>query len=714
MSDIQTQLDTLSPDQRKLLELLLKKRAAQEASSHVVDTTEAPPPDERSIPRRTGSDPAPLSFGQQRLWLLDQFQPGSAFYNMPLVMKLDGPLNIAVLERSLNEIVRRHELLRTTFRSLNDSPVQIVAPELRLTLARQDVIECPADEREAEALRRIIAEGQRPFDLAAGPLLRGLLLRLDEQRHMLALTLHHIIFDGWSMGVILREIIALYGAFSAGKPSPLPELPIQYGDYAAWQRQRLQGELLERQLAYWKNELGGKVVALNLPTDRPRPTVPSFTANGAKQHLHLSRQLATALQALSKQEGATLFMTLLAAFQTLLHRYSSQPSILVGSPIANRNQDELEGMIGFFNNMLVLHGDLSGAPSFRELLRRVRATTLRAYDHQELPFERLVEEFQPSQNSSRSPLFQVMFALQNAPRPAMKQGDTTMQALNVDLGTARFDLSLSVRENEAGLVATMLYNTDLFDAATVERMLAHYQTLLESLPTSAGQPITALPMLPAGEAHQLLAWSEEAQIYLLDAHMQLAPIGVPGDLYISDTGLEAAAPVGLERDPARAVAHPFSPAPEARLYKTDRRARYRADGTMDILTAAGETQTQRREARPFVAPRTPVEEEIALIWTTILGQERIGVHDDFFELGGHSLSAARLLSRVRELFRVDLPMRRLFEATTVAAMAELIIASEPRPGQTEKIARALNRLRSASPEEKRQLLEQKRQERGLA
>lgn len=708
MNDMQSQFATLSPEQRRLLELLAHKQATQA-------TEETSPTDSRSIPLRSGSGLAPLSFGQQRLWLLDQFQPGSIFYNMPQVMQLEGPLDTQALELSLDQILRRHEILRTTFANVDGEPAQVVAPELHLALERTSVEDQPAAERETAALQLVIAAAQQPFDLARGPLVRGLLVRLGEQSHILALTLHHIVFDGWSMGILLREIAALYQSFVTGATAPLdPEgtpLPIQYADYAAWQRERLQGERLERQLAFWKEELDGKVAALDLPTDRPRATGPSFTANGAKLPLHIPRPLTDALTELSKQEGGTLFMALLAAFQTLLHRYSGQQNILVGSPIANRNQDELEGMIGFFNNMLVLHGDMRSDPTFRELIGRVRTTTLRAYEHQELPFERLVEEFQPSQNMSRSPLFQVMFALQNAPLPVLRQGGLTLRAINVDLGTARFDLSLSIRESEQGLSATLLYNTDLFDAETITRMLEHYHTLLQSTVANPDQRISTLPILTEAERQQLLAWSSESQIYLLDGKLQLAPIGVPGDVYIGDTDLPGASVAGAERDPARAVPHPFRHDPEARLYKTDRRARYRADGTLDILTGATAEAASAAKAAPFVAPRTPIEEELAVIWQSVLGHERIGVYDDFFHLGGHSLSAGRLITRVRETFKVELPMRSLFEATTVAAMAELMVAHEARPGQTEKIARVLQRLRSTSPEEKRQLLEQKRRER---
>jgi acyl carrier protein len=710
MKPIQEQLNTLSPEQRKLLELLVHQQAASEAAADV-----PPPEDNRGIPRRATTGPAPLSFGQQRMWLMDQFQPGSVVYHMPQVMQLDGWLDTDALERSLNEILRRHEILRTTFTSIDDEPAQIASPELHITLAYASVEDRPEPAREAAARQLVIADAQQPFDLTHGPLVRGLLIRLGEQRHIMALTLHHIVFDGWSMGIMLREIAALYQAFVAGTPVPLPDLPIQYADYATWQRQRLApgapGGLLEQQLAYWTKALNGRVAALDLPTDRPRAAVPSFTANGAKLPLHIPRPLTDALLALSKQEGATLFMTLLAAFQVLLHRYTGQPNILVGSPHANRNRDELETMIGFCNNMLVLHGEMTGDPTFRELIQQVRSTTLQAYEHQEIPFERLVEEFQPSQTMSRSPIFQVMFALQNAPLPVVTLEGLTMQVINVDLGTARFDLSLAIRESEQGLTGVLLYNSDLFDAATITRLLEHYHTLLQSIAADLGQHISTLPILPHAEQQQLLAWSNDAHMYLLDHNLQLVPIGVPGDVYISDTGTCTERSPTLEHDPARAVPHPFCDTPEARLYKTDRRARYRADGTMDIVSVMTVEGASAAKATPFVAPRTPIEEELTLIWMEILGHERIGVHDNFFELGGHSLSAARLIMLVRETFKVDLPMRSLFEATTVAAMAELIVAHEIRPGQTEKIAQVLRRLRGTSEEEKWLLLEQKRRER---
>ncbi|MGH7931425.1 MAG: condensation domain-containing protein, partial [Candidatus Binatia bacterium] len=352
----------------------------------------------------------PLSFAQERLWFLDQLEPGSTVYNMPGVFRLKGPLNVAVLKQSLNEIVRRHEALRTTFRSVEGSPQQVVASGLTLPLPVMDLSHRCESDRENEARRLAAEEARRPFDLSRGPLLRAILLRLHQEEHFLLLNMHHIVSDGWSMGVFFREISVLYEAYSNGKPSPLAELPIQYADYAVWQRNRLQGEVLETQLSYWEKQLED-ISTLDLPTDRPRPAAQSF--RGARLSLELSKELTEGLKALSRKERVSLFMTLLAAFQTLLHRYTGRDDIAVGSPIAGRNRAEIEGLIGFFINTLVLRADLSGNPTFRELLARVREAALGAYDHQDVPFEKLVQELHPERNLNQSPLFQVMFVLQN-------------------------------------------------------------------------------------------------------------------------------------------------------------------------------------------------------------------------------------------------------------------------------------------------------------
>ncbi len=460
----------------------------------------------------------PLSFAQQRLWFLDQFEPNSPFYNIPAAVRLTGPLDVEVMRRALNEIVRRHETLRTTFDTLDGEPVQVIHPEWELEVPVIDLTHLPAEEREAKALWLANEEAKRPFDLTKGPLLRMHLLRLAQDEHIALFTMHHIISDGWSMGVLIGEIGALYPAFLRGEPSPLPELPIQYADFAEWQRNWLQGEVLEEQLRYWKEQLEGELPVLELPTDRPRPAVQ--TSRGGTCSRKLPKPLIDELKALSQREGATLFMTLLAAFQVLLHRYSGQDDLTVGTPIANRNRAEIEGLIGFFVNTLVLRADLSGSPSFRAFLRQVRETTLDAYAHQDLPFEMLVEALQPERDMSHNPLFQVMFILQNAGGQARKgemPGGLRMEQIDVDPGTATFDLTLSLAEEADGMDASMEFNSDLFDQATVERMLGHFENLLQAIVQDPDQPVDRLELLSPEEKRQILVeWNDTARDFPLD------------------------------------------------------------------------------------------------------------------------------------------------------------------------------------------------------
>ncbi|HEX8348925.1 MAG TPA: condensation domain-containing protein, partial [Hymenobacter sp.] len=451
-----------------------------------------------------------LSFAQARLWFLEQLEPGSYAYNMPAAVRLTGSLNVAALEQSLNEIVLRHEALRTTFRMVSGEPLQVIAPVLVLTLPLVDLRSLPEAQQEAQAERLATEEAQQPFDLAMGPLLRAKLLHLSEAEHILLLTMHHIVSDGWSMGVMIRELAALYKAFSMGKPSPLPELPIQYADFAHWQRQWLQGEVLAAQLFYWQQQLAGAQTVLELPTDRPRPAVQTF--RGATQFLALPNPLSQKLKTLSQRSGVTLFMTLVAAFQTLLYRYTGQEDICIGSPIANRNRSETEELIGFFVNTLVLRTDLSENPSFQELLGRVREVTLGAYAHQDLPFEQLVEALQPERNLSHPPLFQVMFVLENAPMPTLELPDLTISSLERKTSTAKFDLTMSMEDTEQGLVGSLEYNTDLFDAGTISRMLEHFQTLLEGIVANPEQRLKNLSLLTQPERHQLLVEWNDTQV----------------------------------------------------------------------------------------------------------------------------------------------------------------------------------------------------------
>jgi amino acid adenylation domain-containing protein len=443
----------------------------------------------------------PTSYAQQRLWFLDQLTPGNPFYNVPAITSVREPLDLSALERSLNEIVRRHETLRTTFMAVDGQPLQVIAPTLEVLLPVMDLRPLPATDRETEARRLAAEEAERPFDLAQGPLLRTTLLRLDEQENLLLVTMHHIISDGWSQRVFLRELTTLYAAFLTEKASPLEELPIQYADYAVWQRQWLQGEVLHTQLAYWKRQLGGVPAVLQLPTDHPRPEVQTF--RGAEQFLSLSERLSEALRALSRREGVTLFMTLLAAFQMLLHRYSGQDEIVVGSPIAGRTRAEIEGLIGFFINTLVLRTDLSGDPPFRELLGRVREVALGAYAHQDVPFEKLVEELRPLRDLSRTPMFQVFFNLLNFSDNTLDLPEPRTEndaAYNV---AAKFDLTLYAGERDGIIQLVLVYNTNLFEWGTIRRMLGHFQTLLEGIVAHPEDHLSTLPLLTESEQEQL-------------------------------------------------------------------------------------------------------------------------------------------------------------------------------------------------------------------
>jgi amino acid adenylation domain-containing protein len=465
-----------------------------------------------NIPEEAEAFIFPTSFAQARLWFLNQLVSGNPFYNVSTALRLTGRLNLTALEETFNEIVRRHETLRTTFVLMEGQPMQAIAPTLTIPLPLIDLRHLSATERETQARQLTTAEAQRPFNLTTSPLLRVTLLQLDQAEYLLLINLHHIVADGWSIGVLIRELGALYTAFLEEKPLLLPELPIQYADFALWQREWLVGEVHQTQLAYWQKQLNG-ISVLNLPTDRSRSAVPTY--RGARQFLELPPSLSQALVALSHQEGVTLFMTLLGAFQTLLYRYTQQEDIVVGSPIANRNRSEIEGLIGFFVNSLVLRTDLSGNPTFRELLNRVREVTLGAYAHQDLPFEKLVEELHPQRDLSRHPLFQVVFSLQNTPIEALELPGLTLSLLEFDSKTAKLDLEFHLWQDLESLKGQVVYSTDLFDDTTIIRMLKHFQTLLESIVAHPEQRLSDLPLLTARERQQLLIdWNNTRRDYL--------------------------------------------------------------------------------------------------------------------------------------------------------------------------------------------------------
>jgi amino acid adenylation domain-containing protein len=474
---------------------LLKRLAAQAGARP------APVADAASIPRRDRTGPVPLSFAQRRLWFLHQLAPDSPFYDESTMLRLRTTLNPVELERSLNEIVRRHEALRTVFRVVDDEPMQIVLPALELPLLFRDLRLLPATEREDEALRFAGEDLRRPFDLATGPLLRCALLQLDAEDYVLVLTMHHIVCDGWSMDVLFRELRAIYAAFVTRRPSPLPPLPIQYADYAAWQRERLTGAPLERLLGYWKDKLAD-LPALDLPIDHPRPTVQSF--RGAILRLALGPDLTERIKRLARAEGVTVFVLLLAAFKILLARHCAQDDIVVGAPVSGRGLTETQPLIGFFVNSLVLRSDLSGNPPFHEALQRVRRTVVDAFAHDELPFEVLVEHLQPERSLDRNPLFQVAFQFVNAIGRADSGGLAAASAAKTARGTAIFDLSLTLWEGGDGIAGELEYCTELFAATSMERLAKRLEVLLEAITAAPGQRIGDVAVMPDDERRQVL------------------------------------------------------------------------------------------------------------------------------------------------------------------------------------------------------------------
>jgi amino acid adenylation domain-containing protein len=464
------------------------------------------------IQPRKASAVLTLSFAQERLWFLNQLEGDNATYNIPSAWQLNGALSITALEAAVNEIIRRHEILRTTFKTETGVPTQVIAESLEIKIPLIDLSQIPDTEKFPEIQRWISAEAQHPFNLATDPLVQVKLLRLDALEHILLLTMHHIVSDGWSMGIFWQELSALYKVFSCGKTSPLTELPIQYADYALWQRDWLKGNVLESQLTYWKEQLKDAPPLLELPYENPRPSVQTF--RGGNESFQLDLELTEKLQNLSQKSGATLFMTLLAAWSSLLYRYSGRSDILVGTPIANRNRPEIEPLIGFFVNTLVMRTQFKEDRSFADILKIVRQTALDAYAHQDIPFEQLVSELQPNRSLSYNPLFQVMFSLQNASMEPPEFPGVICSDLKRESVVAKFDLWLSMEETEGGLIGEWEYNSDLFDRTTIRRWIGHFQRLLEAIVANPEQPVAQLPLLTESERHQLLVeWNETAKDY---------------------------------------------------------------------------------------------------------------------------------------------------------------------------------------------------------
>ena len=431
-------------------------------------------------PPITRRDPSvarpPLSFAQQRLWFLQQLEPNNAAYNIPQSVRLRGVLNIPVLKRALSEVVRRHEILRTVFEDIDGRPVQIVSPPHPVGFPVVDLRDLKEDALREQVARHRRREVETQFDLAVGPLWRAKLLRVADEEHIALFTMHHAISDGWSLSILVEELGQLYEAFAAGRPSPLEELPVQYADYAIWQREWLQGEVLQAQVDYWRGQLTDAPAALQLPTDRPPQ--PNETTPGATHDFTIAPDVSARLMEICRSEEATLFMLMLAAFGLLLSRYSGQENVLIGTVIAGRHRLELERLIGFFVNTLVMRVDVNGNPEFRELLRRVRQTTLAAYAHQDVPFEKLVSELQPERNASRNPFFKTQLVIQNTPRSELILEGLQLERMEPGMVAAKFDLSLVVAELDNGLAGTFVYSSDLFDAATIAGMAERLKQIL--------------------------------------------------------------------------------------------------------------------------------------------------------------------------------------------------------------------------------------------
>lgn len=501
--DLKQQLAALSPAKRALLELKLMKRNGSRKAA------------DEKILRRPERGSALLSQNQQGLWVLSQLMPDSFLYQIPKALRLTGKLNIEALRRTLDAIVERHESLRTIFKTIDGVPLQVVVEHAPIELPLIDLSAKPETEREEEARRILALEGRRPFNLSEGPLIRCHLLRLAESEHIVLVTTHHIVTDGWSMGIFHRELMDLYEAFTAGRPSPLPELPIQYTDYAVWHRQWFSGEVYESQLAYWKKQFATLPPVLELPADHPRANFQAYRAHrGLQQTLTLNPELTRRINDFCRKEEATPFMTLLAAFKVLLHRYTGEEDIVVGSPIAGRCMAETEPLIGLFINVLALRDDLSGDPTFRELLTRVKDTALGAYEHQDLPFETLVRELQPDRALTHNPIFQAMFVLQNEPMPPLEFAGIKSSHVQVENVTTNFDLTLDIVERNGQYLIKFESNADLFEEATITRMMGHLETLLAAIIANPQQKISKLPMLTEDERRQLLVgWTNTATDY---------------------------------------------------------------------------------------------------------------------------------------------------------------------------------------------------------
>jgi amino acid adenylation domain-containing protein len=500
MRDISERISALTPEQRALFEARLKQKGLQT-------------PAVQTIPRRRETDSAtcPASIDQERLWFIDQLQPGNTAYNIFNASRIRGPLNVPIMERVINELIGRHEVLRTNLKSVNGLPVQVIAPELKITLTPVSLQQLPIQERYAEAVRLTTEEFARPFELEHDPLVRVGLLRLAEDDHVLQVNMHHAITDRWSFAVFEKELAVLYQAFATGQPSPLPELPIQFADYAVWQRERMSGDEYRRDLDYWRGRLAGAPFVLDFPTDFPRPPIQNF--QGARVYVGYPKSLLDGLKELSRREGVTMFMTLMAAFKALIYRYTEQQDILISTPIGTRLRPETENLVGYLLNLLIVRTDLSGNPTFRELLKREQESCVGAFAHQEVPFGKLVQELKPKQDPSRNPIAQVAFLYLDFPEAtAMQFLGLTANHIDIDNGASRFDITLAMTETPEGFTVSIEYIRDIFEHGRMERMAKHLEVLLESIVANPDARLSDLSVLTSEEEQQLLhRWNDTAR-----------------------------------------------------------------------------------------------------------------------------------------------------------------------------------------------------------
>ena len=667
-----------------------------------------PKPTSRLLINRQAQDkPTQTSFGQERLWFIEQLLPGSAIYNLPIAVRLSTALDISILEKSLNEVVRRHETLRTTFATVDGQPKPVIAPNLRLIISVVDLSNVPQHERETTAGRLTNEEALRPFDLATGPLIRVSLIRLGDDSQILLVTMHHIISDGWSTAIFFQELSLLYKAFSKGEKSPLAELPIQYADYAAWQREWLQGPGFEKHLSYWRKSLSGKLPVLDLPTDRPRP--PMQTHRGARESLRLSENLTEAIVELGRREGVTLFMTLLAAFKILLSRYSGLEDIIVGSPITSRPQRETEALIGFFLNNLVLRTDLSGNPNFREVLARVRETALEAYANQDVPFGKLVDDLNPDRNLCRTPIFQVYFNLMNFSEklqlPGLESSDIAFVEAwsQPDTPYSQFEITLYVAERSNTLQLILIYNADIFESQRMAAMLEQFQRLLAQLVITPEAPISTYLMPQHLSSAQNFGTDRDAPAARRASQLEIAEIEAVINKHPSIEQTKVIAiddAAGIERLVAYVVL-----AEEVETIINDLRRSVKKQLPVHMipsefvvlddlpLTSQGHVDRSALPApegkqfveNAFVPPRNSLEKLLTNAWEKVLEVQPVGVKDNFFDLGGQSLLAVFLFAQIEKSCGKKLPLTTLFQAPTVEQLAVLLSEENASPSWTSLV-----------------------------